>query len=568
VAYSSGLNESFSQLYEPYLKEKTKELKKFYSQSSSEAETSTSKPLFYFNARWGAFLILGASFLKKDGLTNKWLRKQQLRITEINFKMRFPSTFRKQIIEGTTKGLPLDITRRYQFLESISGMENFSEAIQERSEFTSMPIIEFTNVDKPFSEEYPLSEELLRYLQVSNLFNEGAVSFFHSLIDATSGKHPFIPLEDVNLQFVNEDGVKMPLNALSDGEFQLLVTSALIDLFDSSETFLLLDEMDAHLHSSLLKEFWENLKDVKGYLLTTSHNLTSIAETDLNKIHILENGRIESEHKKQQKIIKALSGTHFYDTVRNGLLKNIPNVVIMDGLDDWQIFKALCRKKNLDIESLEEKMFLIKKESTTKKNCEKGLKELIDPKTEYAKGIIKALGSDKGCLKTFILICDRDRYEEERNKEANYFGKAKGIPSPYEVHQFIWNRRNIESFLISKSARKHYELSEDLMNEEYSKIVEDPAYGKERVKKELMGFESDGSPLFTDSDTFETKKMTIDAKPIISLFIYDGDGNNKVLNLKKLQDYVDLMTDDEIDVNIEPMFNKLSAIINNASAKA
>lgn len=576
VAYSSGVNESFSEIYRPYLETKIKRYKKVLFQYAEEIESSHSGSkedhCYYFDKEWAPFLILAATFLKKGKLTSGWLTNFGLKLSSLSFTLKFDTTYRNKIKlafqDNEESTIGFDTSKIHRFLNSLTN--DF-----ERLGFETSTDFIFPDSDTTFEGTNVLSTELNNYLFDSGIFGKSGSSrtldaniaeFFDSLQVAASGSKPILPLKYVNLIFKNENGKEITLNSLSDGEYQLLTTSALLDLFGNKETIFLLDEIDAHIHPTLVREIWELLASVEGYIVTSSHNMMSLSITEMNRICFLENGIILNDFFKKKGVIDSLFGGFFTTPVVNSLFYSCKNIIIMDGLDDWIIFKRLCEKQGKDFTEIEESSVFVSKNSSSTKPG--GLVELFQPKIDWVNNFISSvknlnLANDKIKLKNFILICDRDDVETSDQDELYYKGGNTRPVNRYvgKIHKIVWNRRCIENYLLSKAAREAY--TPDL-DQEYIKThwkVRDSditQYGQNKVLKSFLGYVKNHMAIFSDSEHYgEGTKRIMSCKAMIHSYVFDESG----LNEQKLSNYISSMEKEDIDPYLLLVHRKLEGIV-------
>src|SRR5690606_22623037 len=82
---------------------------------------------------------------------------------------------------------------------------------------------------------------------------------------STNGWLSNFDLPEFDLKFKN-----FGFKHLSDGEYQILSTYAIIDLFDNENTIFLLDEIDSHLYYKNLNKMWSILNQTQGVIITTT----------------------------------------------------------------------------------------------------------------------------------------------------------------------------------------------------------------------------------------------------------------------------------------------------------
>lgn len=576
IAYSSGINESFTSLYAPILKASIRKAQKSYFEYEGSlidgSQTVEQDTVFYFDKSWAAFLIVSAAFLRSGNkATAYWLDTLNLKIQRLSFNQKFAPAYRRRLkdtqgeVEKGKLEFGFESSRIHKFIASISNHELVGDSPIQRVEIPRQ------DVDPTFVGENRLCTEISNFFFEKNVFvdmkenttkTSGAVEFFKLLQVATSGRSPLIPLRDVELEFLSSGGQKIKLNDLSDGEFQLLTTAALVDLFDGPQSLFLLDEIDAHIHPKIIGSIWKTLDSSAGVLLSSSHNMMSLSLTDINRIRFLEDGTILSEFKKKKGVIDSLYGAYFSAPVANSLFYSCKNIFIFDGLADWEIFKALCVKSGKNFGAIEADSVYVAKSSNSNRN--NGLDDLISPKMDWIREFIRALQTldldEKSIrLKNFFIISDRDDVEAERNLALWYrketISGAKGYTA--KVHKFIWNRRCIENYLISAKARMAFadEITEPIIRDKWKVPVDRIAVQPDRFKRNYMGELKNVGDFFTESEAFNNQSVCVaNCKKVVHSFVFDESG----LNLQKLTAYIEQMAPTDIDPYLMRVFEKIA----------
>lgn len=590
IAYSSGINESFSLFYEEYLNKLSKKLKRRLSQTNTSIPPTQknsgkdSGACLFFTKKWFPFLIIAATFLKQDNsLTKKFLDELSLSINKLSFRYILQKPYRDKFNSPppAVSGLAEEGTSRLGQVSSFdeTPLDIFLRVLPEEE-------IDYSSPNKlyslPSEDSKNPQKAIIEHLFESEIFKDGAENFFNKLIVLSHGKNPKLPLEDVFLEFKNKEGVKLNQHQLSDGEFQMLIVSSLFDIFDSPDTFFLFDEIDAHIHPSKISNIWNKFNSLKGYLLTSSHNLTSISITDANKIYFLENGLIQNENKKIAEIIQTLSGEYFNKQVHFSLCLNYKTIILIDGEEDWIIFLELCKKLNLDTSIFDKEFIVIKCPSGTTKNCD--LEDLCDNKIEWVEDFKKCISKlehfEDIRLKHIVFFCDKDEFELEKNR-ISYIPKIndkrqkevsiklkKDLDSnknlKINIQALVLNRRCIENYLISKNARvkRSIEITDDLISE--WKVPESERNSLRSQKKLLsqyfIGHTRDNEPKNFQTEDINSNKIreTMHCKePIRSCINKDPQKTRSGLDLKKLKNYINDMDKDDLDPKLKEYYREL-----------
>lgn len=540
VVYSSGVNESFSPKYRSYLKSIYRNSQKIVSSTSDDIEMPGGK--YFFSKEWAPFLILASSFLSREGShTALWMRHLGFKVASFGFEVNLPSAFRSKLkialqnIEEGITDFRFETSQLVKFLNRLTSNE-----LEENLNNTKFKVNWGSVEDLSENPRTVVNDILYRELFDSQLFTAldariNPVKKFFQMLQVLSvggSGSRFIPLENSLITF-NRGGQLLTIQDLSDGEFQILLNAALLDLFDESNSLFLLDEVDAHIHPTMVSKVWSSFDRVLGYAFTTSHNLLTISNTEYNRIIFLEDGTIISDTAKKVKLVEDICGTLFGAPVWKSLLYTVENLVLIDGLGDWDIFKELIVKAGIDFAPLEDSILVIEKSSGTdtnsRENLVKGKLLFVEEMLEMAKK--SKIDPSQIKLRNIFMICDSDAYvctTEGLDIKSGF--QARGRVR-FNVHSIIWNRRNIEGYLISPTARVHYDAA-------------DPA---DFIWGDLDNFGS-----LTENLLTQERKQRVDSKPIVRNFI-GAEGFDKI----SMKEYVKRMSADDLDPYLILVFNEV-----------
>lgn len=453
VCFSSGQNESFSNFYFPFIHNarnlsQIKEGKTFLALDKIKT--------FYFDYDWSKFLIFFASNLKKEGLTRSVLMDKYIDTNTLN--------------EDISSELSFDIeigdVYKNRIQESLKQEEN--DALiptLRKTTFHSQlsKLVEFKiDSDYDFNSSLKKTEIKLNYEDISRFYKKDSLSIFQFLSIATNNSY-FINTKNSELKFKNG----LNLNMLSDGEYQLSVIYSIIDLFDTTETLFLFDEIDSHLHYHNIEVIWKELYAIKGKIITTSHISDSLVQNRYESLRIVEKGKIIQNGIANDLVnrIKNLSNSsEYYFKVAS----KIPYIVLVEDESDWIIFKELARIKigsdysNSKFESIQ----VIK--------CSSGYSSLSErfgnSKIDWVDKFLKV--NSTFSTKAIFMICDRDEFT------LNDFHSTNGVEiigthrynkkfnnQKSSANLLSWKRKQIENYLLSYTMlTKHNKLS-DINNE-------------------------------------------------------------------------------------------------------
>lgn len=545
IVYSSGINESFSPKYREYLGSLYRSARKsmFSEQLENEDDVDVENK-FYFSKEWASFLILVASYLAKDSSNiTKWMNHFGLRVASFDFQIYLPFQFRKDLklnyekLEQGRLDYGFESSRVVKFLSSLVD-DDINMLMAEPKIQISWGSLE--NLE-------PNPRSLMNVIIFTQLFESSlfakneetktTISKFFKMLQVLStggSRSRFIPLENSKLTF-SKGHVTLGLDDLSDGEFQILLNSALLDLFDGDNSLFLLDEVDAHIHPTIINDVWSSFEDIRGHAFTTSHNLLTISNSDYNRIIFLEDGTVISDTSKKAELVNDVCGTMFGAPIWKTLLYSVENLVLIDGLGDWEIYKELISKLGLDSDLLEYRTLVIEKSSGTDRDNRENLLRakviFVEEMFDIAKK--SKFSSEEIKLKNIFLLCDSDSYictNDGLDYKKLNLNRSRGV----NVHSLVWNRRNIESYLISPQARLHYDDSET----------------NEFTWGELESFGD-----LPESSLNDTNIKRVDSKHVVRRFI-----GNDSFDSDRVREYISRMNLEDVDPYLRLVFDKIVAL--------
>lgn len=539
VCFSSGQNESYSKGFGKYLN--TERAKK----------NALNLDCFYYDKSWSSLLIFLATTSKNDGLVRSFLREKgyvseddygQDKTTTLTFNVKVDKSYINlvgQARDDEAKGETDVITNKayYQTLHSF-----INKLIEENYDFE----------DPLEQREVQLNQNKLSNVSFetdeNTQFDSKAI-FFTQAAD----NDYFIIKDTFNLNFTQKDpGINresLSLDDLSDGEYQLLFIFALIDLFDSESTLFLLDEADSHLHYRNIDRLWATFNSFLGKVITTTHLLDSITKSGIDKLRVIENGKVELGNKlvyltNRLKELSEINNTHLQ------ALSLFQNVVFIDDENDWEIFKLLVIRK---LASTPQEALAVEKKFTAfiavkqMSDYEKATKIFADSKIKRLENFTDYLEGHNHITKNVYLVCDRDEFPLNnigtnkcallvQGESVNKFNKEK-----LTSHLLSWKRREIKHYLISPTAlgidiesiNKEFDLGEKskLVAGESGDLKADGAYNEKIA--------SLSSPLV---------KTMLD--PYINI-------ENQGFCINKTKAYISRMPKEEISEDIVNMYNYL-----------
>lgn len=543
IVYSSGVNESFTPLYQAQLKVLYNNSLKLVSSHDTNGLNSRSK--YYFSKEWAPFILLASTFLARESSnTIKWMNHFNLKTAYFEFEIYLPSSFKKKLrqayrnIEEGRSDYGFESSQLVKFVNILVGGD-----LEEKLAHSRLKI---SWGDKHNLESHPrsaMNTSISNQIFDTQLFASldetiNPVDSFFQMLQVLSfggNRTKYISLDLSTIVFSRENQL-IGLHDLSDGEFQILLNSALLDLFDQERSLFLLDEIDAHIHSTMIKKVWSSFEGVRGYVFTTSHNLLTISNSDYNRIIFLEDGTIITDSSKKIKLVDDICGTLFGGPVFKSLLYSIENVVLIDDHNDWEIYKTLLIRMGRDVAQLESNLLVLKRNSGTDVNERSNL---ISPKRSFVDEIKliaennSDINSSQIKLKNIFFICDSDAYVFrgaglDRTSESI---TIKG--NRININSFIWNRRYIESYLISPTARVHDDASPSV---------------------EFIWGELDNFGPIAENLLNTTSIKRVKCKEVIKKFIIT---ENQGFDKMKLSAYISRMNINEIDPYLGEVFDEI-----------
>lgn len=551
VCFSSGQNESYSERFAHYLNNERKD------------KRALNLDCFYYDKSLAKLLIFLSTTGNQNGLVRKFLRHNDY-VVENEFE------------EDSSTKIFFDIKVDKAYVSLVEQAQK--EEAQGNSDVMTNKAYHLTLsnfINTLVDESYDFSQSLdLKTIKLSQS-KLSSVSFEtdeHTSFDSkimfftqAADNDYFVVKKSFNLEFLKvngssgEDSKPIRLEDLSDGEYQLLFLYALIDLFDRENTLFLFDEADSHLHFRNITRLWEVFRGVLGKVITTTHLIDSISKAGIDKIKVVEGGLIQN-NESAFKLTQRLEALSEVQSIQFKLVSMYQNIVLMDHVHDWEIFKLLVLKK-LGFDEKSKKEILHSLSSFICLSVASGYKEEYEKK-RFADNKITWLQNFENhykyleCkTKNVFMICDRDDYPITLigtpknpiiiNKHENFSAKKSNnkkkanSKSLSNTSLLSWRRREIKHYLLSKTALK------DSCEEINLRL-----HPHEKLKINSSG------DLDCD-DNFNNSLAKLDSKlvkGIIDPFInVDGKG----FCVGKAKSYVDMMPKEEISEDIVDMYNYL-----------
>ncbi|MBK7960661.1 MAG: ATP-binding protein [Bdellovibrionales bacterium] len=405
---------------------------------------------------------------EKPSLVFSFLEQHKYFLTDLESKI----TVKKDLLQRIEKQPEMITSSFISVVEKLIGTElaEYKRGFSKNIKFSEVPAKELTSPnkvlsDKLFSGLLELAEILFNQLpQEVNEPGLRRLQLIRKLIVALSLgslNDSIYPLADSKL-IVERSGAQFSNRDLSDGEYQLLMTYAIIDLFDDPSTVLLLDEMDSHVHQRMIPSLWSRASQAKGCFLTTTHNPTSLKYCDSTRIMALKSGQIVSGRDYVAELSNIFDNQETTSRVLALGFRNVPNLVVIDDYQDWLMFLTLAKRKlgeRFD-QRLEEQIVThkITSDQITTVTSENSKYRFATDVMTYFKKELSPQDQQSKLLKNVVVIFDRDTRdlrgsytttlnlitEDELNTERTR-------PYGFKTYGISWHRREIENYLLVPS---------------------------------------------------------------------------------------------------------------------
>lgn len=522
ICFSSGQNESFSDLYSKYINTS----RKIRFEARADKLKIDFINSYYFDYHWSKILIFFATALKKEGYTRKFLKDKYIEIDKYNDDISTQLSF-------SVKVENIYIDRINESLEIEAKHPN--EPTLRKTEFHNLlsSLIEGKiNEDYDFTNRLSKSKVQIKANEVISIFKRDISKIFTFFSVATSDDY-FINLSETQLELIK--GLK--LKDLSDGEYQLLSIYAIMDLFDTDNSVFLLDEIDTHIHYTLIKKVWGILKNAQGKIITTSHLADSILENDFDSIKFIKDGIVEPNLPLLQ-LAKRVSCVLGKDDYQLDLAARASNIALVDDEVDYHIFKKLAYKKiGVQAKDVLERVIPFKMSSGyNNPNVHLGKSKL-----QFAEKFITKFKDVDIETKNLFLICDKDNFSRSLigadltvsiSKEFDVVKKYKKVKS----HLLCWKRNEIENYLLSTTMLEGIGELENFKSQ----------LPYDNIKK------GDCLDRYIEISEYETKNL------LHPYYKPKPDGYNEDL----LNQIIDLIPTSEISEDIVNMYNFIASKVN------
>jgi len=440
ICFSSGQNELFYSIFNAYKRRNSR----FVPGQNQDIKS------FYFDYYWVRLLVFFALSIKRNGKVASYFQNSNYDISTAKLYFRF------RVKQQYINSVKAELER-----EARSG--SFSvNSIRRTTHYNILLKILNNKFDVDYDFDTIATRIVKQYISFSqaearDIFGIEANKIFTFLAQAAAGSTSNIDIESVGLYF-NKQIDELEFEQLSDGEYQLLSIYALIDLFDSTETLFLFDEIDSHLHYENLSKLWETLQNISGKLITTTHIADTIISQKIDSIKNVENGRIDDDQEKTiDKVLKRLSSITSSKTHIFKISSKLSHIALVENYKDWFIFKELCKIK---IPNMDDSVFHKIKYIECSSGYNSHTKKFADNKLLWYKEYKNNIGGEENRIKNIFMICDKDNFLSDDINDNLTVKQTEEIKQDLrgvcQKHLLSWKRREIENYLLSKTMLSHY----------------------------------------------------------------------------------------------------------------
>lgn len=245
---------------------------------------------------------------------------------------------------------------------------------------------------------------------------------------------------------VEVNGGLVDIDTLSSGQRELFMTFVSIQSLGLSNSIILFDEPDLHLHATLQKNVMKFLKDMTNHgnqIFIATHSVEMISETSTNNLYHLSqfqgNSQLQNIEKEKEKVdIFHLLGASKYTFL------NFKKVVFLEGPSDYQLLKNAT-------------------------NPNYGLR------FQYIRGVnivTPEILEKASRIDSFFMIRDRDFYtENELLKDASKYGDRVKFLKRRQIENYILDDDGLFD-VIKKIGIDGFAYKSDLLNKLYEISVE------------------------------------------------------------------------------------------------
>ncbi len=556
VGFTSGQNENFTELFGPHLQKVRKLL--------NSGKVSPTKTLF-FDRKWSSLLILLATFFKRaprdadgfaaTGMCSQYLLNKNYKIRNFSFSLEVPKKFFELYSVD-------DFQTSYfaQFIEQLTGVDANTVGPLKAKVFSVADMATDSQADT--NQDGVITSQIILGLSrlldsISGDFTDRIKQIHHFIyfFQIASIANSYLNLDENNLEF-DVQSKAVGFGHISDGEYQLLSVYAIVDLFGDQFDFILLDEVDSHVHTSAVPDLWTTLSKVKDSVVVTStHSPVSLKYINTNRILSLRDGSVREGILKLSDLQQIFDSKHSSENVLALCFRFSKQIILIDGLKDWEILIALFKRKlgvrfqsgllNYSVHELPSSRNNIHEDKDSKDKFVESLRRIYQNDLDL---------EDQGKIELLSLISlkDRDNMPLQGAYSTNdTFNVVKKISTPLPLSQraplktmeIYLHRREIENYLLTKSL---------VQSAEPRKIIGNDSNGAPQTREQVL-----------ESFDNEEYVSTLDVKKFISekICVNDSTSPNQGFSIELLNQYVDTIPQEEISDYLEPLHKFLCSQI-------
>lgn len=534
ICFSSGQNESFSKTYIPFFDGNISSIQS----SNWENGNSSLVESFYFDISWTRFLIFFSTTLKPEGHVREYLKSKNYITTSQN----------GAISEDTSSSLEISFRVLRAFRGLINSLEEQEatnpnlQSIRKTFIYSSLVRLIEQKIDPAYDWDYTITKRniTLNSNDIFSIFGTDVSTIFTFLTYATH-KKKVIDISSCKLNFLDN----LEMNDLSDGEYQMLATYAILDLFDSENTLFLFDEIDSHLYFKNISNVWDRLKKVDGRLITTTHSADSLMLNHYDNIRLVEDGKIDTTN-LANKLLNRLDNFSNEESYKFKLASKIKYFALMENKFDWFVFKKLAAIKldtNFNPEVFRQVKF-IKQAAGFNATSE----VFGNSKINWIENFKRVNGRDYTTEQIF-MVCDKDELPVGDILPSNGVLVSNALPERKSRTQLKSNRQNAHLLSWKRREIENYLLSPTMLNFNDTGILE-------TINGELPRRQ----PLLVNSPNDNNHTRILNIKSLMhSLYLKDGiqhiGTHEEGVDYNKLENIISQIPRSEISEDIENMYN-------------
>lgn len=350
ATFSSGQNQNFEENHLVYLLGKRKEL---------NDGDDIFPHSFYFDVNWAPILLVLATHLKATeieadasgsrryvprGYCSSFLLSHGYCLDSLTFRMQLPEFYFK-IFKRNNEFSESDFVQIVDILFNVDSVNETQKNFREKS--VDVDSIDSSSLEELFTpvmsnELYFSIEKILQ--QISEGTKTEKIVKLLNFFQITSIDNSYVDLSTASVS-VKRGEEAFRHGDLSDGEYQLLCTYAILDIFNDYYDYILLDEVDSHIHFSNLNPLWRSLNETTmTKIITSTHNPISLRYVSPERIKSLKQGECEDGLATLSSLGEIFDSYHTSKRTVALSFRNSETLILIDGIKDWKILCSLFKK--------------------------------------------------------------------------------------------------------------------------------------------------------------------------------------------------------------------------------